>query len=335
MTFQGIILFLCPAVAFILLQTSRKHHRTYKGQIVLLTIALLMAILVAVDYASCLMAFAATSPIFQIEYSYTPYDYVVGAAFADLVICPVWIAIAAVRMTKHKKARALRIQENERFLQKQAKLLETGGEAEGLTGGEAERLQDTNHQSQIINHQSPEPRPWKVLKSERIMDRGPWLSVRQELVELPNGRQIPTWYILDFMNWVNVIAITKDGRFVLIDQYRHGIGQTHYELCAGCIDDGESPLMAAQRELLEETGFGGGFWSEFMVAAPNPSNQSNWCYTFLAVGVEQVNEPHLEATEDIRVHILTKEQVWQLLQAGEIVSCHYSAALWKYFANNR
>ena len=180
-----------------------------------------------------------------------------------------------------------------------------------------------------------ENRPWKVLKSERIIDRGPWLSVRQELVELPNGKQIPTWYILDFMNWVNVIAITKDGRFVLIDQYRHGIGQTHYELCAGCIDEGETPMEAAKRELMEETGFGGGEWSEYMVAAPNSSNQSNWCYTFLAVGVEQIHEQQLESTEDIRVHVLTKEEVWRLLQSGEIVSCHYSAALWKYFANNR
>ena len=175
-------------------------------------------------------------------------------------------------------------------------------------------------------------RPWKVLRSERIVDRGPWLSVRQECVELPNGKQIPSWYILDFMDWINVIAITKEGKMVLIDQYRHGIGQTHYELCAGCVDEGESPMEAAKRELLEETGFGGGQWTQFMIAAPNPSNQSNWCYTFLAIGVEQVSEQHLEETEDIRVHLFTKDEVWSLLKEDEIVSCHYSAALWKYFA---
>lgn len=177
-------------------------------------------------------------------------------------------------------------------------------------------------------------RPWRVLKSERIIDRGPWLRVRQELVELPNGKQIPSWYILDFMNWVNIIAITKDGRFVLIDQYRHGIGKTYYELVAGCIDEGEMPLEAAKRELYEETGFGGGEWSEFLVSAPNSSNQSNWSYTFLAVGVEQVSTQHLEETEDIRVHILTKEETRALLEAGEMVNCHYTAPLWKYFAQH-
>ena len=105
-----------------------------------------------------------------------------------------------------------------------------------------------------------ENRAWKVLKSENILNLGPWLNVRQELVELPSGKQIPTWFVLDFPDWINVIAITKDGDFVMEDQYRHGLGETHYELVAGVIDPGETPLQAAQRELSEETGFGGGEW---------------------------------------------------------------------------
>ena len=100
-----------------------------------------------------------------------------------------------------------------------------------------------------------ENRAWKVLKSENILNLGPWLNVRQELVELPSGKQIPTWFVLDFPDWINVIAITKDGDFVMEDQYRHGLGETHYELVAGVIDPGETPLQAAQRELSEETGF--------------------------------------------------------------------------------
>lgn len=175
-------------------------------------------------------------------------------------------------------------------------------------------------------------RKWKVLKSENVLRIGPWLSVRQELVELPSGKQIPTWFILELPNWINVIAITKEGEMVMIDQYRHALGETRYELVAGVIDDGESPLEAAKRELLEETGFGGGTWSAFMTLAPNTNNQNNLSYTFLAEGVEKIQEQHQESTEDIHVHVMSKDDVRQLLESGEIIQALHSAPLWKYFA---
>ncbi len=66
------------------------------------------------------------------------------------------------------------------------------------------------------------------------------------------------YYVLEYPTWINVLAITKDGRFVLEKQYRHGTQSIDYELCAGTCEPGEKPLHAAKRELLEETGFGGG-----------------------------------------------------------------------------
>jgi ADP-ribose pyrophosphatase len=180
--------------------------------------------------------------------------------------------------------------------------------------------------------QPPEHRPWQVLKSENIINIGPWLNVRQQTVLLPNGKQIPTWFIIDYPDWINVIAETKDGRLVMIDQYRHGLGVTKYELVAGVIDEGETPLQAAQRELLEETGFGGGEWEEYMTLCPNTSCQSNLSYTFLARSVERLSEQHEEETEDIRVHVMDKKDVRELLEAGEIIQALHAAPLWKYFA---
>ena len=182
--------------------------------------------------------------------------------------------------------------------------------------------------------QPPEHRPWQVLKSENIINIGPWLNVRQQTVLLPNGKQIPTWFIIDYPDWINVIAETKDGRLVMIDQYRHGLGVTKYELVAGVIDEGETPLQAAQRELLEETGFGGGEWELYMTLCPNTSCQSNLSYTFLARGVERLSEQHEEETEDIRVHVMDKKDVRELLEAGEIIQALHAAPLWKYFASN-
>ncbi len=177
-------------------------------------------------------------------------------------------------------------------------------------------------------------RKWRVISSKPLINLGPWLNVRQEVVELPSGKQIPTWFVLDFPNWINVIAITRDGDFVMIDQYRHALGETHYELVAGVVDPGEKPMEAARRELLEETGFGGGEWTEYMVLSPNPTNHSNLSYTFLATNVEKIQEQHQEPTEDIHVHILTKDEVHTLLSSGEIIQALHAAPLYKYFCEN-
>lgn len=177
-------------------------------------------------------------------------------------------------------------------------------------------------------------RKWQVLRSENILRLGPWLSVRQECVQLPSGTQIPTWYILEFPDWINVIAITKDGHMVMEDQYRHALGETHYELVAGVVDPGETPLEAAQRELSEETGYEGGTWELYMTLSPNPTNHNNLSYTFLARGVEKRREQHQEPTEDIHVDIFTQAEVRQLLEQGEIIQALHAAPLWKYFAEH-
>jgi len=177
-----------------------------------------------------------------------------------------------------------------------------------------------------------ENRKWKVLESTKLLSKGTWMNLRQERVQLPSGAIVPEWFILEFPNWVNVIAITKDGDFVMEDQYRHALGQTHYELVAGVIDPGETPLEAAKRELSEETGFGGGEWELFMEVSPNPTNHTNISYTFLATGVEKLCDQHTEATEDIHVDIFNHEEVKELLESGQIIQALHAAPLWKYFA---
>ncbi len=180
----------------------------------------------------------------------------------------------------------------------------------------------------------PLHRPWKVLSSEYLANR-PWFTVRREKVELPTGAIVPEWYIFEFPNWVNVIAITKDKEFVMISQYRHALGQTHFELVAGCCEQGETALQSAQRELLEETGYGGGEWHEFMITSPNPTNHNNFAYTFLASDVERIAEQHTEAGEDIEVHLMSKDEVLELLHADQIIQCLHAAPLWKYFASEK
>ncbi len=178
-------------------------------------------------------------------------------------------------------------------------------------------------------------RKWKVLTSEYVA-RKPWFTVRHESVQLPDGRVAPDYYVFEYPDWINVIAITRDGHFVLIDQYRHGLGQTDYEIPAGVAESSDaSMLAAAQRELAEETGYGGGEWREIMVVAPNPSTQTNLTYCYLATGVERLGEQHLDPTEDIRVHLLTRDEVLELLRTNQIKQALMAAPLWRYFYENK
>ena len=75
-------------------------------------------------------------------------------------------------------------------------------------------------------------RKWEVLHSEYLIQR-PWLTARRDCVRLPNGVENDEYYVLEYPDWVNVIAITAEGKFLMERQYRHGLQWTGYEICAG------------------------------------------------------------------------------------------------------
>lgn len=176
-----------------------------------------------------------------------------------------------------------------------------------------------------------EKKKWEILDSEYLIRR-PWLTARRDKVRLPDGRINPEHYVLEYPDWVNVTAITADGKFVMVEQYRHGLQDYYTELVAGVAEEGETMLEAAKRELLEESGYAGGEWRLLTVIAQNPSTSNNYTHCFLATGVEKVSGQHLDSTEDISVQLLSEEEVWQMLVADEMKQALMAAPLWKYFA---
>jgi len=155
--------------------------------------------------------------------------------------------------------------------------------------------------------------------------------MRQDKVQLSNGKIIEDYYVWDFPPWNNVLAITKDKKFVLIRQYRHGIGKVLYELPAGVHDKaGESVLESAQRELLEETGFGGGSWKPLMKLSANPALQNNITYSFLAEGVEPISQQSLDATEEITVHLVSLDALRSIVFDGNLMQALHAAPILKY-----
>lgn len=178
-----------------------------------------------------------------------------------------------------------------------------------------------------------EVKKWEVLGREYLYRR-PWLTVRRDRVRLPTGAVNDEYYVLEYPTWVNVIAIDREGRFVMVEQYRHGLQEVFTELVAGVAEKGEAPLEAAQRELLEETGYAGGTWRLNTVLSANPGSQNNLSYSFIATGVERVAEQHLDETEDVAVRLLSRDEVLQLLRSDALKQALMAAPLWKYFAEN-
>lgn len=175
---------------------------------------------------------------------------------------------------------------------------------------------------------------WKVVESEYLFRR-PWLTARRDVVELPNGVRNPEYYVLEYPDWVNVIAITEDGDFVMVEQYRHGLRDVFFELVAGVIEEGETPLEAAKRELLEEAGYDGGEWQLLTTISQNPSTSNNLVYCFVAKGVRDTKQQHLDKTEDIAVRVMPEAEVLGLLTDDKIKQALMAAPLWKYFYQHK
>ena len=148
-------------------------------------------------------------------------------------------------------------------------------------------------------------KPWETVSSKYLIQR-PWLTARRDVLRMPDGKLVPEYYVLEYPTWVNIIAITTEGKYLLVRQYRHALGIVEYELCAGTMDATDAtPLDAAKRELLEETGYAGGEWTELTALSANPTSMNNLNHTFIAKGVEKVSSQHLDETEEITVHLFT------------------------------
>lgn len=157
-------------------------------------------------------------------------------------------------------------------------------------------------------------RPWRVLASRHVVaDR--WIRVRADHCQTAEGVDIDPFYVLEYPDWVQIVAISPQQEVLLIRQYRHGVGQTSLELPAGAVDAADpNVLAAAERELLEETGCKGRAGRVVHCSAVNPANHTNRLHTVLITEVEAVQAPAQDPTEVIEV-------VWTPRDAALAAAC--------------
>ena len=172
-------------------------------------------------------------------------------------------------------------------------------------------------------------KPWQIISSR--LDRTYHIfRFRTDRARSPRTGKDYDFYVLESRPWVNIIPLTPDNKVVLVRQYRHGIQAPTIEIPGGLVDDGDTPLEAAKRELLEETGYLTDTWISLGSVRPNPAIQNNQCHTFLAKDVFEFGDQKLDETEDIEVLCRPLKDIPGLIQKGTINHALILCAFFKY-----
>ena len=170
---------------------------------------------------------------------------------------------------------------------------------------------------------------WKTLSSE-VLFNDLWFKVRKDRCETPEGTIIDPYYVYEFPTWVCALALTAEGKVVLVRQYRHALGETGIELPGGCMDPADASWQdAIARELAEETGYVFSNYHYLGRISANPSTNNNLLHMFLATGGEKKLEQHLDPNEEIEVELYTIEALKELLRSNQIIQAmHVSCILY-------
>ncbi|HEX4204482.1 MAG TPA: NUDIX hydrolase [Ktedonobacteraceae bacterium] len=160
-------------------------------------------------------------------------------------------------------------------------------------------------------------RPWKIMEKRQVLD-SPYLRIRSEMVELPNGVILPDYYIIENRGWVGIVPITEDGRFLLNNQYKHGIGTEVLEFPAGGIDEDEDdPLIAAHRELMEESGYSTTRMEPLSEMVTNPTSAEARAWWYIAYDIRKTGEQKSDPAEVIENRLVTPSELLQLIHRGQ------------------
>lgn len=159
-------------------------------------------------------------------------------------------------------------------------------------------------------------RRWSRIDAQTLF-RHRLFELRREELAADDGAGRREAMVLDAPPWVNIIALDDERRVLLVRQWRFGIAAPTLEIPGGMVE-GETPRAAAERELLEETGYRAARWTLLGEVDPNPAFLTNRCSTFLAEGLERVGEPTGDGEEEIRVETAALDEIASLVARGEI-----------------
>jgi len=170
----------------------------------------------------------------------------------------------------------------------------------------------------------------KILSSEYI-NKHPYFTARKDSYQTADGTIVDPYYVVELPTSVAVMAIAEDGQVILVKQYRHPLKEFLIELPGGFIDGGEQPQQAAERELLEETGYSFAAFHYLGVTAANPGVLDNYTHMFLATGGKKVSGQSLDANEEIEIILKPLSAVKLMLEHNEIIQSMHALCMFYAF----
>jgi ADP-ribose diphosphatase len=159
---------------------------------------------------------------------------------------------------------------------------------------------------------------WPIVTEKALNDYRVFRT-RSEIARSPRTGEEHEFFIIEGGDWVNVIPVTPNEEVILIEQYRHGSKKIELEIPGGFIDgEDTSPVLAAERELLEETGYRGTKSTLLATIRPNPAIQENHLHIVLIEGAVPAGDVQFDAAEDIRVVPMPLREIDHLIAHGKI-----------------
>jgi len=170
-------------------------------------------------------------------------------------------------------------------------------------------------------------RPWKTRSRRLVYDRRPYLALESHTVELPDGQVIEDWPWVITREYINVVALTTGGEFLVFRQTKYAAQGVTLALVGGYIEAGENPLEAAQRELLEETGYAAPTWIPLGSFTVDGNYGNGRGHFFLALDAVQTAEIHADDLEEQELLRLNRAELEAALDAGKFQVLAWTAAL--------
>jgi len=168
----------------------------------------------------------------------------------------------------------------------------------------------------------------RTVKTEPIFD-GRVIKVRVDEVVLPNG-EMSKREIVNHPGAVAIIAITDEGKIVLVEQYRKALERSIIEIPAGKLEPGEEPMMTARRELEEETGYGAQSFTFLQAFATSPGFADEVIHLFIAKDLYKIdNKADLDEDEFVELLEVSLEEAQQMIVDERIYDAKTAfAVLW-------
>ncbi len=166
-------------------------------------------------------------------------------------------------------------------------------------------------------------------KETRSLVHNRWIDLREVTYTMPDGQKSPPYYTYSRKNYCVIVATDTEGNYICVRQFRPGLGKVTCEFCAGGIErsgdtqygpdalEQEDPLVAAKRELREETGYVSEDWTPLLTVASNATMADNYAYLFRAGNCRRERTQDLDESEFLRVELLSPEELSHRIREGK------------------